>query len=361
MISQVDLDRIALFVAVARELRREPFMSEDNHDRLTMLDKSSERPFAQFCHPAFLKSAILPFRRLWLESERCSFQKVLPLVLDNHFDETSVSTYRRFLQPLYFQKLDQPADKEWAEESTRQILDIWIYTQAIHAGQREKKDGRPVNERDPTLQQFDEWAKRIGREKFEYLFRVSLRIVGSEYVQFLTQLAEPLFQKLQRDGMEPGFEAQAALEFSPYPHPMFRISFDDVFWHLDKETMEETFDRLLGRNCYRVMHGLLRGLFEQNRAAALAALCQCNSLTELVEMNQVTFLEQRPGFSNEFVCRQDVGVLSQFGPIQFDVLKGRKVWIEQRSRSVFEDLYRDFRQCFFQERDRQRPDRSPLW
>jgi hypothetical protein len=48
-------------------------------------------------------------------------------------------------------------------------------------------------------------------------------------------LAEPLFQKLQRDGMKPGFEAQAALEFNPYPHPMYRISFDDVFWHLDKE------------------------------------------------------------------------------------------------------------------------------
>jgi hypothetical protein len=360
MVEQKDFDRIALFVAVARELRQEPFMSEDNHDRLTMLDKSSERPFAQFCHPAFLKSAILPFRRLWLQSERCAFEKVLPLVLDNHFDQSAASTYRKFALELFFRRLDAPADKDWAEESTRQILDIWIYTQAIHAGQRENKEGKLVK-RDATLQQFDEWSIRIGREKFEYLFRVSLKIVGSEYVQFLTQLAEPLFQKLQRDGMKPGFEAQAALEFNPYPHPMFRISFDDVFWHLDKETMEETFDRLLARNCYRVMHGLLRGLFEQNRAAALAALCQCSSLTELVAMNQVTFLQQRPEFSGEFLCRHDVGVLSQFGPIQFDVLKGRKVWIDQRTRSVFEDLYRDFRQCFFQERDRQRPHRSSLW
>jgi hypothetical protein len=136
MIEQDDFDRIALFVAVARELRQEPFMSEDNHDRLSMSEKSSERPFAQFCHPAFLKSAILPFRRLWLKSERCAFEKVLPLALDNHFDQSAVSNYRAFLQQLYFQRLDQPADKEWAEESTRQILDIWIYTQAIHPRER---------------------------------------------------------------------------------------------------------------------------------------------------------------------------------------------------------------------------------
>jgi hypothetical protein len=109
------------------------------------------------------------------------------------------------------------------------------------------------------------------------------------------------------------------------------------------------------------MHGLLRGLFEQNRAAALAALCRSSSLTELFEMNQVVLLEERPEFSTEFLCRQNASVWSQFGPIEFDVLKGRKVWIDQRTRGVFEEVYRDFRLCFFQERERQRPPRSPCW
>lgn len=361
MIEQEDFDRIALFVAVAGELRREPFLSEDNHDTLSILDKSSEPPFAHFCHPAFLKSAILPFRRLWLESERCSFEKVHTLVLKHHFDQAAVAAYLPFHEELYIRRLDQPADKEWAQETTRHILDIWLYTQAIHAGQRESRDGRLIGKNDPTLQQFDELAHRIGREKFEYLFRVSVRIVGSTYVQFLTEFAEPVFYRLQRDGMKPGFEARAALDFNPYPHPFSRITFDDVFWHLDKETMEETFDRLLARESYRIMRGLLRALFERNRASALAAVCRSGDLAELFEINKVVFLKERPAFSPELLCRQSAGFSSQFGPIEFDVFKGRKIWIDQRTRNVFEEVYRDFRRSLFQEREKQRPARSEFW
>jgi hypothetical protein len=353
MMEQEDFDRIALFVAVASELRREPFLSEDNHDRLTMLDEASGRPFAQFCHPAFLKSAILPFRRLWLDSERCSFEKVCDLVLERHFNQTAVSAYRPFHEALYVRRIDEPADKDWANESTRYILNLWLYTQAIHAGQREKKDGKIINKRDPTLQQFDECAQRIGREKFEYLFRISVRIVGSTYVQFLTEFAEPLFYRLQREGMKPGFEARAALEFNPYHDPLSKISFDDVFWHLDKETMEETFDRLLARESYRIIDGLCRGLFD-HRAAALAAICQSDSLAEFFDANRVVLLKERLLSTDRLRCRHELGYISPFGPIAFDVFEDRKVWFEQRTRGIFEKVYCDFRCCLFQERQRQR-------
>jgi hypothetical protein len=360
MIDQEDFDRIALFVAVASELRREPFLSEDNHDRLTMLDKSSDRPFAHFCHPAFLKSALLPFRKLWLDSEKCSFEKVRDLVFEHHHDQAAVAIYRPFLNDLYLRTLDQPADKEWARESTREILNMWIYTQGIHAGQREDRQGRTINQRDPTPQQFDQWAHRIGREKFEYLFRVSLKVVGGIYVQFLDKFAAPMFWKLNKDGMVPGFEARGALEYNPYPDSVYRITFDDVFWHLDKESMEETFDRLLERESYRIVQGLFRGLFE-HRAAALVAICQSENLTALFEVNRVVLLQERPPFTDQSLCRQETSHFSLLGPIAFDVLKERRVWLDERTRNVFEEVYRDFRSCLFREREKQRRPNWQAW
>src|SRR5206468_9659357 len=161
---------------------------------------------------------------------------------------------------------------EWAEESRRDILDIWIYTQAVHVGKKEFEKGKSVGRF--TLQDFDQWAERIGRERFEYLFRTSLRVIAGVYIEFLKQLAKPLFLLLRRDyGMTPGFEAAAALKYSPYPDPRYRITFEDVFWHLDKESMEETFDRLLDRHTYGILKGFLRGYFE-TKPDALAAVCE---------------------------------------------------------------------------------------
>ena len=98
------------------------------------------------------------------------------------------------------------------------VLDIWLYTQAIHVGKKELEKGKTSGRF--TLQDFDEWAERIGRQRFEYLLRSSLRIIAFVYIQFLKQVARPFFALLCREyGMTPGFEAAAALKYSHYPDP----------------------------------------------------------------------------------------------------------------------------------------------
>lgn len=356
---QENFDRLALFFAVASELKFEPFLSKDNHERLGPM--GSERPAAHFCHPAFLKSALMPFRKLWLRSEQCSFEKVRGIVFEHHHDRNLVSANQSFFVDWYSRTLNEPADSKWAAESTQEILDMWIYTQAIHAGQRENSQGKIVNERDASVQDFDRWVKRIGRVKFEFLFRLSLRQVGDIYVQFLDKLAAPLFLKLTQDGMVPGFEADAALKFSPYPDLRHNITFDDVFWHLDKESMEDTFHRLLVRQQYGILRGLLRGLFG-TIPAALSAVCESADFTSLFDKNGVTLLPEQPPLTDELISRNSTSVIP-FGPIVVDVLKSRRVWFDKSARATFEEIYLDFRTCLFEERKRQRRPRSwdDLW
>src|SRR5206468_5643334 len=134
-----------------------------------------------------------------------------------------------------------------------------------------------------TLQDFDQWSERIGRERFEYLFRFSLRVIAGIYIEFLRRLAGPLFLLLSNDyGMMPGFEATTALKYSPYPDSRYRITFDDLFWHLDKESMEDTFHRLLERHSYGILKGFLRGYFE-SKPDALAAVCEYATFSAMLQ------------------------------------------------------------------------------
>lgn len=126
-------------MAVAEELGMEPFVWDDNHERLVQVKKSddSKLAVAHFCHPAFLKSAVLPFRKLWLSSETCAFEKIRDLVFQTHPDQNELVGYRHWFYDSYSQRLNEPADREWAEQSRRDILDIWLYTQAVYVGKRE--------------------------------------------------------------------------------------------------------------------------------------------------------------------------------------------------------------------------------
>src|SRR6266480_1724222 len=95
-LTQAEFDQLATFIAVAEELS-----------------------MAHFCHPAFLKSALVPFRKLWLLSEACAFEKVRDLVFRTHPDQNELSGYRHWFYDTYSREFAQPADREWAKEPRR--------------------------------------------------------------------------------------------------------------------------------------------------------------------------------------------------------------------------------------------------
>ena len=354
-VTQADFDRIATFVAVADELSMEPFVSDDNHEKLVQLkEPDGSHVFAgYFCHPAFLKSAILPFRKLWLSSETCAFEKVRDVVFQVHPDQNQLRGYRHWFYGIYSHQLDQPADGKWAEESRRDILDIWIYTQAIHVGKKEFKKGRTLGRF--TLKDFDQWAERIGRERFEFLFRSSIRLVAGVYIQFLTKLTKPLFDLLKREhGMLPGFEANAALKYNWYPDPRYRITFDDVFWHLDKESTEETFDRLLERHKYAGLKSFLQGCFE-NQRDALAAVRKDITFASLLKSSGTVVLKGDENVpDDQLMCHYIAGSGSPFTPVDFKVYKQRKVRFANDTEERLTAAYAHFRNFFLEERWRLR-------
>jgi len=351
--TQEEFDNLAIFVAVAEELSREPFFSDDNHDTLSSFKDGETQKFsATFSHPAFLKSAVLPFRKIWMPSERCAFRKfdgtggIRDLVFQHHPNRQFIEGHRYWFYDSFEAELKVAAGTGWAQESNEDIVDIWINTQVAHAGKKVGKN--PIGKFE--LKDFDDWATRIGREKFEFLFRSNLQKFGNRYISFAEILAIPLFEKFRSEqGMIPGFEAEVALKYNPYPDARYNIKFDDFFWHLDRESVEETFDRLLARQKFHKLQLLLKGLFPK-KAEALAVVCEFDEMEKMFEGCDVVIVDNP----------KDVDWRSfRIGAGSFNVFASRMILFQDdsRSRAELRQAYSEFRLILFDDRKRQ-PNRS---
>jgi hypothetical protein len=356
-----EFDSLAIFVAVVEELRREPFFSEDHHDKLVAGD------VGVFCHPMFLKSAVLPFRKIWMESERCAFRKrdgtggIRELVFREYPDRALVEACREHFYDMFDGLLDASFGFGWATETKRQVINLWLNTQTAHTG---PKDHTNKKDWEFDLADFNKCDARIGREKFEFLFRSSIGTVGWFYIEFWETLAFPLFRRLRDEkGMKPSFEADMALKYNPYPSSDYKIIFDDVFWHLSRETMEETFDRLLMRQRFNGVRAFLRAVFPKKQEV-LMQVSELDTLDAILGRSNAVVLDESSVPCGGLLCRSNthIGYGHALKKIFFDVYEGPKVHFHDDSREVLNHSYLEFRACLLEERKQQRqPDQRQGW
>jgi hypothetical protein len=345
--TQDEFDSLAIFVAVVEELRREPFFSEDNQERLGA--GAGAEAAAVFCHPMFLKSAVLPFRKIWMSSERCAFRKsqgegIRELVFREHPDKNLLHGYRYWFYDNFDNKLTASFGSGWARESSEEIIDLWLNTQLAHTGpmyfpQKSKK-------KQFGLADFNACDARIGRAKFEFLFRSSVATIGHSYISFEEILAFPFFKKLQdEDGMKPSFEADVALKYNPYPDAKYKIHFDDVFWHLSHETLEDSFFRLLARQRFSGLRNLLRSLFGKVDEA-IDFVAKCKTMDELLNEAKVIILTGNPESGTDFKGLFNANTYPELGGPgkigSFMAFGGRQIRFNNDARSVLSEVYIEF-------------------
>ncbi len=293
-----------------------------------------------------------------MSSERCAFRKydgtggIRDLVYREHQDRKLLDGHRYWFFDHFEKQLTKPPDFGGTTESNREIIDLWLNTQIAHAGAKDPGNKKPW---DVEMMDFDKCATRIGRVKFEFLFRTSLRVIGSLYINFEETLAFPLFSKLRTEqGMTPSFEAEMALKYNPYPSSSHKIIFDDVFWHLNRETMEETFERLLARQYFSGLQSFLRGLFSNKKQEALACVCECETFDTMLKASQAVMLEKDSRTEDKLLCRSGSPAGHAQGRMYFDVFEGRMVRFHDDSKEVFSRVYVEFRTRLFELRKEQR-------
>jgi len=360
-----EFEALAKYIIVADELQHEPFMSQDNNrEGLGYVGEGeSKLMFARLGHPAFLKSAILPFRKLWMSGEPCQFEKIRNLVFDV-FRENEINpfrmgyvidSYKIFYYEHHETDLLQPVRSEIKTrkiQTKRDLIDIWIYTHAVHTGKTERQ-GRF------ELKDFDEALRQAGRAMFESEFRLALRLLAyNSYLHFFRLLAQPAFNRLLELGYLPSFETQAALKFGPYPKDGENISLYDPFWHLDKESEEETFDRLIQRQDYHQFSSFFSGYFFARRPAlnALKKYATFDGFLKDTEAIILDLPDDGRRLRSRFGARGDMN----FNGGDVLVYENKAVYFGGRSRCFLSYYYEKFRTAFLEHRA-SIPECYPRW
>jgi hypothetical protein len=157
-----------------------------------------------------------------------------------------------------------------------------------------------------------------------------------------------LFKKLQDEGMKPDFEADVALKYNPYPDPKYKIQFKDDFWHLNHETIQDSFCRLLARQRFSGLGYLLRSLFG-TVDEAIGLVRKNDTLDALLNEVKVVVLTKNPelgmnfkGFKGRFNANSypEFGRQGKIG--NFDVFTGRQIRFYNHAQTILSDAYIQF-------------------
>lgn len=343
--TQDEFDNIGKFIAVADELIQEPFFSADSHNRLSHVAGSTNF-HAQFSHPAFLKSAILPFRKLWMPTEPCAFTKIRDLIYELFPSSDLLRGHRYWFYENHDRNVNARLFETGTIQTVGEVIDIWINTQGAHTGQRPARTGIIGKY---TVADFDEAMNSIGRPKFECEFRIGMQCVSSSFTNLYTYFAKPIFTRLQKEGYVPSFEVRVAMSYGAYPPLGGTIKLQDHFWHLDKEKPEETLVRLLQRQKFSDLATLFRWYFLEYQST-LRAVTESATFDELLEKTGGQTLSE-PNTSRE--------LLTSFTATGGDFCHpGGRVWVyenrlicfQKHSLHCISQRYLEFREIYLQHR-----------
>jgi hypothetical protein len=122
------------------------------------------------------------------------------------------------------------------------------------------------------------------------------------------------------------------------------VIFDDVFWHLNRETAEETLERLLARQKFNDLQFLLHGLFHQKKQEAIACIQKVETFDAMLNASRTIILEKDSQTESQLLRRSG----------KCDVFEGRVVRFHHDAKVVFSRDYVELRARFFELRKQQR-------
>ncbi len=351
--SKADFDALTTFVAIADELSHEPFLSEDTHETVYNADSKDplRPPLGLFTHPALLKSAAIAFRKLW-QPDCYAYPTICQLIANRSVDANHRQAALIEIK-VYPKQLAKKAMSEWSDLTVEEVFKLWFNTQIAHAGPKnaKKKKGQSYD-----LEDFDRVVQQLGRAKFEYMFRVRLRTIGGNIVLRCKDFVFPEYWSLLKEGYKPSFKVELALRNSPYPDQSSGISIDDHFWHLDKETTEETFLRLIERQLFAHLRSFLRGYYG-NSKHALAAVSNFGSFDEVLLQTKAKIHGPGDKLPPDVIPAGGLQGMSLLGnmPGKLTLYSNRIVIFEEKAHEILRQSYTLLRKMLFEERMKQRP------
>jgi hypothetical protein len=247
--SQHDANCLAVFIEAVDELKREPFFSPDDKPNISIQGNVKKADFGDRTH---FRSALITFRRMWMEKEASFFPYICNLIKRfesepaiRFIDNTIMVHYKHYIDVRF---LGIPL-------SGKEIVDLWLNGVFAHTNIKNPA-GRPGRI------QFEEAVKKYGATHLEFICRTTIKSAGFCYFNLLT-LAKRTLKRWDEDyGIKPHFEISA-----PFGKAQVESN-DDGFIvtrkpsteHSANETEEQKAGRFLRRDEFQTLAKVVKAL-----------------------------------------------------------------------------------------------------
>jgi hypothetical protein len=179
-IPQDDVDRLALYLEIIEDMSFEPFYSKD--EKMSLSGATEEREF-YMGDRAHFRSALISFRRLWMNDEPSNYKRVAKIV-DRYRPGTKGSHISQIDRNLYKDGLIfGPSDM-----TRKDLLELWINCVFAHSGQSSKKK---LQRRD-----FDKAVEKYGIGILEWNFRNIVSWAGKEMIKMGFEYIQPFMDEV---------------------------------------------------------------------------------------------------------------------------------------------------------------------
>ena len=295
MVTQKEVDNVAAFVQAVRELKTEPFFGEDELYGIQV----SPKIHIDVGTPANLKSALAPFRRIWMESEPCNFNCVYNILYRNCENDQLQGLMAECRANLEKSKKDWLFPIGPPELTPQKTVEVWLNTRYAHIGQSSRQGKF-------TSEDFAKFEKTIGSAQFEFFFRLAVRSIGTSYINLLQFAELALEQWAKNNGIKPTHPTTSSFGVvgTEVTGDGTTITRDTPGWSPTQESSEARCDRLLRRKRFHNLETLLNHLqlqtekVDYTQPVIWRKIVAAETIPQLIEGFGFR-CEQQEGFSRE--------------------------------------------------------------
>jgi hemin uptake protein HemP len=240
--TQEDVDSLAAFIEAAEELQQEPFFGPD--EKLT-LGHNGKNYYYNFGDRFHFRSALVSFRRIWLNDEASNFRRISNIICKFEGDESSALLWLPMIREEH-ERIEKVRISPSNNLKNKELVDLWLNAVFAHNNiVQKRKNPKHLDRID-----FERFANELGYAEFEYSFRMAVRQFGLCYRNLLKCVAKPtLFKWSAKYDLNPSFKIGA-----PFGRGMEETTKDGAkvtrkastqYWN--PETSEQKLNRLLSR------------------------------------------------------------------------------------------------------------------
>ena len=257
--TQEEVDSLAAFIEAAEEFQHEPFCGPD--EPLT-LGHDGENYFYKFGDRFHFRSALVSFRRIWLNDEASNFKRILNIICKFENEELCVQMWVPMIRQQHQQVENTPVDPQ-SDLKNKELVDLWLNAVFAHNNIAQKRQ----NPKRMDRIDFERYSKELTHAHFEYSFRMAVRQFGLCYRNLLNCVAKRiLILWKEKHGLTPSFQIGL-----PFGRGVKEVASDGAtitrkastqYWN--PESPKQKLERLLLRHEFQQFGNILRQIEKDN-------------------------------------------------------------------------------------------------